>query len=297
LLFRYLATGATFNQLHLDFLIGKSTVRVIIKETLAALWEKLQPLEMPEPTKELWIKTAEGFYKNANFPNCIGAVDGKHIRIINPAKSGSNYYNYKHFFSIVLMALVDSNYCFLSIDVGAYGREGDPNIFKKSPLGKKLYDRQLDIPCEKKLPNDNGGKEQPFVIVGDEAFALHENLLRPYPRKNLDIRKRVFNFRLTRARRYVECTFGILANKWRVFHTPILVEPDFATLIVKTACVLHNFVRRRDGVEYDDMFHCTLESIDLTLRGSTNNARDVRDYFATYFDSPEGKLDWQYNAI
>jgi len=86
--------------------------------------------------------------KNANFPNCIGAVDGKHIRIINPAKSGSNYYNYKHFFSIVLMALVDSNYCFFSIDVGSYGREGDPNIFKKSPLGKKLYDRQLDIPCE-----------------------------------------------------------------------------------------------------------------------------------------------------
>ncbi|XP_008189955.1 uncharacterized protein LOC103311898 [Acyrthosiphon pisum] len=114
---------------------------------------------MPEPTKELWIKIAEGFYKNANFPNCLVAVDGKHIRIINPAKSGSNYYNYKHFFSIVLMALVDSNYCFLSIDVGAFGREGDTNIFKKSPLGKKLYDRQLDISCGKKLPNDNGGKE------------------------------------------------------------------------------------------------------------------------------------------
>jgi hypothetical protein len=105
------------------------------------------------------------------------------------------------------MALVDSNYCFLSIDVSAFGKERDPNIFKKLPLGKKLYDRQLDIPSEKNLLNYNGGKEQPFVIVGDEAFALHKNLLRPHPRKNLDIRNRVFNFRLTQARRYVEYTF------------------------------------------------------------------------------------------
>lgn len=286
--------------MHLDFLIGKSTVRVIIKETLSVIWKNLQPLEMPEPTKDVWIQTAEGFYNNANFPNCLGAVDGKHIRIINPAKSGSDFFNYKHFFSIILMALVDSNYCFLSIDVGAYGREGDPNVFKKSPLGKKLYDRQLDIPLPKKLPNDDDGVEQPFVIVGDEAFALHENLLRPYPRKNLDLKKKIFNMRLTRARRYVECAFGILANKWRVFHTPILVEPEFATLIVKSACVIHNFVRRRDGVEYEDTLHCPFESINSETnlaRGSTVGARAVRDYFATYFDSPEGKLDWQYNVV
>eukprot|EP00102_Acyrthosiphon_pisum_P012016 XP_008180995.1 PREDICTED: uncharacterized protein LOC103308764 [Acyrthosiphon pisum] len=255
---------------------------------------------MPEPTKDVWVQTAEGFYNNTNLPNCLGAVDGKHIRIINPAKSGSDYFNYKHFFSIILMALVDSNYCFLSIDVGAYGREGDPNVFKKSPLGKKLYDRQLDIPLPKKLPNDDDGVEQPFVIVGDEAFALHENLLRPYPRKNLDLKKKIFNMRLTRARRYVECTFGILANKWRVFHTPILVEPEFATLIVKAACVIHNFVRRRDGVKYEDTLHCPFESISSETnlaRGSTISARDVRDYFAAYFDSPKGKLDWQYNAV
>jgi len=195
------------------------------------------------------------------------------------------------------MALVDSNYCFLSIDVGAYGREGDPNVFKNSPFGKKLYNRQLDIPLPKKLPNDDDGVEQPLiVIVGDEAFALHENLLRPYPRKNLDLKKKIFNMRLSRARRYVECTFGILANKWRIFHTPILVEPEFTTLIVKTACVILNFVRRRDGVEYDDTLHCPFDSINSETnltRGSTVSARDVRDYFATYFDSPKGKLDWQ----
>jgi len=138
------------------------------------------------------------------------------------------------------------------------------------------------------------------VIVGDKAFALHENLLRPYPRKNLDLKKEIFNMRLTRARRHVECTFGILANKWRVLHTPILVKPEFATLIVKAACVIHNFVRRGDGVEYEDTLHCLFESINSETnpaKGSTISAIYVRDYFATYFDTPKRKLDLQYNVV
>ncbi|XP_029342138.1 uncharacterized protein LOC115033537 [Acyrthosiphon pisum] len=142
---------------------------------------------MPVSTNEIWLNTAEGFYKNANFPNCLGAVDGKHIRIISPQLSGTDFFNYKKFFSIVLMVLVDSNYCFLTVDVGAYGREGDSNIFKRSPLGQQLYANKLNVPGVKKLPNDDHGQEQPFVIVGDEAFGLHQNLLRPYPRKNVDV--------------------------------------------------------------------------------------------------------------
>jgi len=295
---RYLSTGATFNQLHLDFFVGKSTIRVIIKETLLVLWAKLQPLEMPVPTNEIWLNTAEGFYETANFPNCLGAVDGKHIRIISPQHSGTDFFNYKKFFSIVLMALVDSNYCFLTVDVGAYGREGDSNIFKRSPLGQQLYDNKLNVPGVRKLPNDDNGEAQLFVIVGDEAFGLHQNLLRPYPRKNLDIQKKVFNLRLSRARRFVECAFGILSNKWRVFHTPLLVEPDFAEIVVKGACVLHNFVRRRDGINYEESLCCELDSIDTVFRGSSGtNAKDVREYYAKYFNSPEGLLEWQYFKI
>ena len=73
---RYLSTGATFNQLHLDFFVGKITILVIIKETLLVLWTKIQPLEMLVPTNEIWLNTAEGFYETANFPNCLRAVDG-----------------------------------------------------------------------------------------------------------------------------------------------------------------------------------------------------------------------------
>lgn len=107
------------------------------------------------------------------------------------------------------MAKVDAEYCFVTIDVGAHGHEGDSTVFKECPFGKKLYAEQLDLPAPICLPNTNENP-QPFVIVGDEAFGLHKNLLRPFlPGRGIDQKKRIFNYRLSRARRYVESAFGI----------------------------------------------------------------------------------------
>jgi hypothetical protein len=53
----------------------------------------------PPFTEEQWLETADGFEKQSNFPNCTGAINGKHIRIIKPSHISSLYYNYKHFFA------------------------------------------------------------------------------------------------------------------------------------------------------------------------------------------------------
>lgn len=110
--------------------MGRNTVSSIVKETCEVIWLILQPLEMAEPKCEQWIGIAQKYYEKTQFPNCIGAVDGKHIRCVNPKNSGSIFFNYKKYFSIVLMANVDSEYCFISTDVGAYEREGDSCVFK-----------------------------------------------------------------------------------------------------------------------------------------------------------------------
>jgi len=64
--------------------------------------------------------------------------------------------------------------------------------------------------------------------------------------------KTVFNYRLSRARRFIECLFGILTNKWRIFHRPLNVNIELAIDIIKACVVLHNFVRLRDGYLHEE---------------------------------------------
>ncbi|XP_012546308.1 uncharacterized protein LOC105841711 [Bombyx mori] len=253
---RYLASGCSLAELQYGYKIGKSTLSAIIRQVCQVLWRNLKTMVMSPPTKEMWKQISAQFENKAYFPNCIGALDGKHVRLIQPPESGSMYYNYKHFFSLVLMALCDANYCFIWVDVGAYGKDSDSGVFKETSLFKKLLDNLLSIPEPRSITNnENDAYKLPYVIVADEAFGITKNLMRPYGGKMLSKEKRIFNYRLSLARRYVECTFGIMCNKWRILHRSIDVKIDFASDIVKAICVLHNYVRTRDGIKQDDMIY------------------------------------------
>lgn len=91
------------------------------------------------------------------------------------------------------------------------------------------------------------GPKLPYVIVGDEAFALTSYMLRPYPRSsNLNLEKKVFNYRLSRARRVIECAFGILSAKWRIFRRPLATTVENAISVVQATVCLHNFLIKKD---------------------------------------------------
>ena len=119
--------------------MGVSTVSQIICNVSIAIWEKFSHTYIVLPrNEEEWKDVAEKYHSKWQFPHCIGSLDGKHVVINAPKRSGSLYYNYKGTFSIVLMALVDANYKFLYIDVGGYGKNSDSGIFGESTLGKEL---------------------------------------------------------------------------------------------------------------------------------------------------------------
>ena len=96
------------------------------------------------------------------------------------------------------------------MDIGDAGRQSDGGVFSKSNFGKAFDSGTLGIPKPRILPNTTENP-LPYVFVGDEAFPLKTNMLRPYPGKNLDEKLAVFNYRLSRARRIIENSFGILA--------------------------------------------------------------------------------------
>ena len=105
-------------------------------ETTKALWDALQPRYICVPSCDEWLKVVQDYSEKWNMPNCIRSIDGKHSRIQCPPNTGSLFYCYKDFHSVVLLAVADANACFTVIEVGAFGKENDSTIFATSTMGK-----------------------------------------------------------------------------------------------------------------------------------------------------------------
>lgn len=127
-----MATGETHESLSFSFRISRSWIGQILKEVMRAMKSRLFQTAIPPPTLDDFKSNELEFQQRWNFPNALGCLDGKHVRVRCPNKSGSLYYNYKDFFSIVLMALVGPTYKFMAVDIGSFGREGDSGSFKYS---------------------------------------------------------------------------------------------------------------------------------------------------------------------
>ena len=211
---RFLATGSSYRTLGYSFRVPHNTISLIIPETCRAIVTAFgdEVLKMPR-TPEEWKKVSQLFEEKWNFPHAVGAIDGKHVRIKSPIRSGSMYFNYKKFFSIILLALVDADYKFMYIDVGAVGSESDAGVFTQSRLAKLINNMQTQLPTAEPLPGNPEGPPVEYFLIGDDAFALKTWMMKPYPNRGLTTKERVYNYRLSRARRVVENAFGILANR------------------------------------------------------------------------------------
>lgn len=170
-------------------------------------------------------------------------MDGKHTEIVCPPNSGSEYFNYKWFFSTVLFAVDNAQYQFLYVHVGCQGRIFDGEVFRNTAFEKALLDCSMNLPQPEPLP----GREMhtPYVFLADDAFPLTENICKPYSTDlNIGFPKRVCTYRLSRARKIVDNVFGILASVFRVLHTKIDINLDHVKCIAMACCYLHNFMRR-----------------------------------------------------
>lgn len=192
------------------------------------------------------VSIAEHFESIWNLPNCIGTIDGKHIRIKKIPNTGSTNFNYKSYHSTVLLACCDADGLLTMVETGYAERNSDRGIFRSSAMKYWLSQSQLDIPPDSKLRFDDSDSLFPYYFVADEAFPLSRYLLRPFSKQVLDNVKRIFNYRLSRGRKTIESVFGMMAEKFQVLNTPIRCR-DVSKIndIVKAVCILHNFVRKR----------------------------------------------------
>lgn len=244
-------------------------------------------------------------------------MDGKHVIIQAPIHSGSDYFNYKGSFSIVLFAVVDSQYCFTYVSVGCQGRLSDGGVFGHSNLNKLLIESQLGVPNPTPLPGLT--MPVPYVLLADDAFPLRPNIMKPFPGlHNKGSPKRVYNYRHCRGRRVVENVFGIASVVFRVLRKPLLLQPENAEKIVLACAHLHNFLRqshlsqksynppgsfdREDTAtgtlvpgqwRVDGMPTGTLLRLQRIPKKSSSLSKEIREQFTAYFNSAEGAVTWQ----
>ena len=230
-------------------------------------------------------------------------MDGKHVRIKCPAHSGTMFYNYKQFFSIVLQAVVDARYRFIFVDVGAYGKQSDGGIFELSPVSSFIADKTR-FPQDRCPPGFD--IKLPYTFVCDDAYPLKRNMMKPYTSGGAA--EDIFNGRLSRARRCVECAFGILANKWRLLLRSIETDPKVADSIIKCAAVLHNVVIDKEGI-HKELLAAVSEKVASSDRKnaglktgrrynhSASNPIAIRNCWKKYFNSEIGSVPWQDRYI
>jgi len=135
-------------------------------------------------------------------------------------------------------------------------------------------------------PSPFPGEEIPFpyVFVGDEAFPLTNYIMRPYSRKTLTDENRIFNYRLSRARRVIENTFGILTARWKILQKPLCMSPANCENLFRALPCLHNFIMMgEEEKNWNDREYCSRNIIDVEAENGTITDGEWKQYYSSHF--------------
>lgn len=214
-----------------------------------------------------------------------------------------------------MMCVADANYKLLYIDVGRNGRNSDGGVFNTCSFARAMDGGKLNIPPPKPLPGRD--ISVPYVLVADEAFAMRPDLMKPFGQRGLQMTERIYNYRLSRARRIIENVFGIMSAVFRVLRKPIALNAEKTKKIILACCVLHNYLLDTNKQKYassntfdrededgnilpgewrrEEAPNGTMHPLQRSL-SALSNAKYIREEFVDYFIN-EGDLDWQYHRI
>ena len=248
--------------------LGVSSVCTICSEVTRAIvenmWEDCVNKHLPKTPEEFKTKIVD-MEELWQFPYCWSAVDGCHIPIKCPPgglESCKEYHNFKNFYSIVMMALVDSKCRFIWGTCGFPGNSHDAIIFQSTQLWSDIKEGNF-IP---EIAANLNGVLVPPLVVGDSAFPFQPWLMKPYGNAVLTPEQRYFNYRLSRARMVTEECYGQLKGRWRILLRKCEGSKEEVRVATLACMVLHNLcIDRGDTIS---------KKLNFTVDPVTNQRRD-----------------------
>ena len=248
--------------------LGVSSVCTICSEVTRAIvenmWDDCVNKHLPKTPEEFKTKIVD-MEELWQFPYCWSAVDGCHIPIKCPPgglESCKEYHNFKNFYSIVLMGLVDSKCRFIWGTCGFPGTSHDAIIFQSTQLWSDIKEGKV-IP---EIAANLNGVVVPPLVVGDSAFPFQPWLMKPYGNAVLTTEQRFFNYRLNRARMVTEECYGQLKGRWRILLRKCEGSKEEVRVATLACMVLHNVcIDRGDTIS---------KKLNLTVDPVRNLRRD-----------------------
>ncbi|ETL80565.1 hypothetical protein F442_06086 [Phytophthora nicotianae P10297] len=229
----YLAKGGTMEKAATALGISRPRSVVYINETLDVLSAMAKSMISMPPAEEL-AAVEDGFYATAGFPDTIGAVDGTLVRIARP-HDFEGWYCRKNIPAINVQAIVDHRGLFRSISIQS-GSNNDQSLWNGSGVKKRISSY---VPPGKHL-------------LVDAGYKIWGHMLTPFPEADAmqGPRKRRYNKAHSRTRIVVECAFGRLKNRFRVFLGKLEQRTsDRICKVILGCAVLHNMLTlMRDGL-------------------------------------------------
>ncbi|XP_054276396.1 putative nuclease HARBI1 [Macrosteles quadrilineatus] len=204
--------------------IHKSTVSKIVKQVSEAI-ARLRPQFICMPsTQEEQSKTKLGFFEIARFPNCVGAIDCTHVKILSPGGDNAEYFrNRKGVFSINVQGVCDSSLRLTNIVARWPGSTHDAHIFTSCRL-KQEFENGLF---------GNG------VLVGDSGYACSNYLIPPLENPVLR-EEQLFQESQIRTRNPIERCFGVWKRRFPVLALGIRLKLDRLESVCVATAILHN---------------------------------------------------------
>ncbi|XP_077505085.1 uncharacterized protein LOC144114929 [Amblyomma americanum] len=266
------------------FGIGRSTVNELYREFCETVVATLEHEWVKMPTAVDMRAHIREFEAMCGFPQAVGALDGCHIAVSPPKEHASDYYNYKGWYSVILLALVDHKYHFRFVNAGSPGRCHDSYVYQNSTLA-----RMVESPIFSAPTATINRVIVPPLILCDQAFPLTPNLVKPFRSLDTCDGHRSYNYHLSKCRRIVENAFGRLKARFRLISKRMDANVKNVAQIIRACCVLHNICEHFNDsvaqqwlheVEIDDAVHVQpAHSSDVV----TANGADVREALVEYY--------------
>ncbi|XP_064487325.1 uncharacterized protein LOC135399499 [Ornithodoros turicata] len=266
------------------FAIGRSTVNAIFKDFCDAVILHLEQQWICMVRRNEMESHMREFHAVTGFPQAIRALGGCHLPVSPPKLHATDYYNYKGWYSIILLALVDHQYKFKYINVGSPGRCHDAHVYGRSRLRSLVDGDHFQSPVV-----TIEGTFIPPIILCDQAFPLTSNLLKPFANAPKGTPQASFNYNLSKTRRIVENAFGRVKARFRHVMKRMECNTTLAKRSIRTACTLHNICETLSDtveVQWEQDAHALDMVYAQPSRGTDvchGGGQAVRNALAAYF--------------